>query len=238
MRLRQTVASVNARILFTGGEADGIPVIAGTTYNFYAYVARGTVSRTDMVTYFQIRWYDDSETLISTSTTGVFGNLTNANTWYQVGFGFTAPANAVRATIEIIFQRSGGGNISVGDRLWTDAWFFSKENLGSVFDGDFTTNNSHIYGWTGGVGASPSFRTTNIVDQLSQQFINIYSTTSMRATRIRWNAQEQLSAIPALTVGKTISLVYKGTTTTYRIIGIDGNVGPERYMIDYYLQKV
>jgi hypothetical protein len=60
----------------------------------------------------------------------------------------------------------------------------------------------------------------------------------MRVARIRWNAQENLSAVSSLTVGKSISLVYKGTTTTYRIIGIDGNVDPDRYMIDYYLVKV
>jgi hypothetical protein len=60
----------------------------------------------------------------------------------------------------------------------------------------------------------------------------------MRAARIRWNAQEDLTAVSSLTVGKSISLVYDGTTTTYRIVGIDGNVDPDRYMIDYYLVKV
>jgi hypothetical protein len=60
----------------------------------------------------------------------------------------------------------------------------------------------------------------------------------MRASRIRWNAQEDLTAVSSLVVGSTISLVYKSTTTTYRIVGIDGTVDPDRYMIDYYLAKV
>jgi hypothetical protein len=81
-------------------------------------------------------------------------------------------------------------------------------------------------------------RVTNEIDNVANTLLTKYSTTSLRVSRIRWNAQEDLSAIPALSVGKTISLVYDGTTTTYRIVGIDGNVDPERYMIDYYLEKV
>jgi hypothetical protein len=60
----------------------------------------------------------------------------------------------------------------------------------------------------------------------------------MRVSRIRWNAQEDLTAVSTLTVGKTISLIFKGTTTTYRIIGIGGNVSTDRFMVDYYLAKV
>lgn len=236
MRLRQTTASPNARILYSGGEADGIPVVAGTTYYFKWYAARGTVSRTDMRANLAIRWYDDSETLLSTST-GISATLTTANTWYLVSTAQTAPANAVRATVEMLFERSGGANITVGDRLWADGLSMAKSNIGTFFDGDYATTASNIYGWTGGLGSSPSFKTVNPVDDIAAGFLTRYSTTSMRVTRIRWNAQEDLTAISSLTVGKTISLIYKSTTTTYRIVGIDGNVDPSRYMIDYYLIK-
>jgi hypothetical protein len=183
-----------------------------------------------------LRWYDDNENLISSSNTANY-NISSANTWQVVFGGLVAPANAVRATMEMLFTRSGGGNISVGDILWTDSWYLSPTDPGFLWDGDSPNTVSHIFGWTGGVGSSPSYRVNNDVDNLARAILAKYSTTSMRATRIRWNAQEQLSAIPALSVGKSISLVYKGTTTTYRIVGIDGSVDPSRYMIDYYLIK-
>jgi hypothetical protein len=236
MRSRQIVASTNARILFSGGEADGIPVIGGIPYYWKGYGARGTTSRTDMRALLRVNWYDDAETLLST-TTPATTTLTTANTWYLVSGSGTAPAFAARATIEMLFERSGGGNLTVGDRVWADAWMLSKSN-DAYMDGDFPTDASNIYGWCGGVGSSPSFKTTNYVDQLAAQFINIYSTTSIRAKKIRWNAQEDLASLSSLTVGKTISLIYSGTTTTYRIVGIDGTVDPDRYMIDYYLVKV
>jgi hypothetical protein len=108
----------------------------------------------------------------------------------------------------------------------------------TYLDGDTAGTSTYLYGWTGGVGASPSYRVDNYVDDLATAILAKYSTTSMRVTRIRWNAQEDLTATPNLSVGKSISLVYNNTTTTYRIIGIDGKIDPERYMIDYYLRKV
>jgi hypothetical protein len=236
MRARQSTAAASTRIVFSGGESDGIPVVAGTTYYFKGYAARGTVSRTDMISSMTVEWFNDDEVSISTSTSANT-TLTNANTWYLVTGSAAAPANAVRATIRMSFARSGGGNISVGDRLWSDAFIFSKTGL-AYFDGDTPWTSSYGYFWTGGVGASPSYVIQNYLDSIATNFLSSYSTTSIRAKRIRWNAQEDLASIPSLSVGKTISLIYKGTTTTYRIVGIDGNVDPERYMIDYYLEKV
>jgi YD repeat-containing protein len=235
MRARQSTAAASTRITFSGGEADGIPVVGGTTYYIKGYAARGTVSRTDMISSMTIEWFNDDEASISTSTTANT-NLTTANTWYLVSGSAAAPATAVRATIRMSYARSGGGNISVGDRLWGDAFSLSTSTA-SYFDGDFPTSTTYLYGWTGGVGTSPSYRVDNTVDDLAQDILTKYSTTSMRVTRIRWNAQEQLSSIPALSVGKSISLIYKGTTTTHRIVGIDASIDPERYMIDYYLIK-
>jgi len=236
MRARQSIAATNCRITFSGGESDGIPIIAGVTYYVKGYAARGTVSRTDMQASFTIDWLNDDETVISSSTPTNTA-LTTANTWYLVSGSGAAPAGAVRAVFRMSFSRSGGGNITVGDRLWGDAFLFTRNSTDTYFDGDTPWTSTTGYIWTGGVGASPSYKIQNLIDDVALSLLSKYSTTSIRATRIRWNAQESLTSVPSLSVGKTISLVYKGTTTTYRIIGIDGNIDPERYMIDYYLVK-
>ena len=82
------------------------------------------------------------------------------------------------------------------------------------------------------------FRIQNAIDDIAGRLLTQYSATDMRVSRIRWNAQEDLTAVDLIRVGRTISLVYKGTTTTYRVVGIDGAITDERYMIDYYLAKV
>lgn len=236
MRSRQGTAGATAAINFSGGEADGIPVVGGSTYYFKAYAARGTTSRTDMRCQPVIRWLDEDEALIS-STTGANVALTTANTWYLVSTNAAAPAGAVRATLQMSYNRSGGGNITVGDRLWADALLFSK-TTDTYFDGDTAWDATNAYAWTGGVGASPSYKLLNKVDDIATSFVARFATTSMRATRIRWNAQESLSEVSSLVVGRELAITYEGTTTTYEIIGIDGNVDPERYMIDYYIRKV
>lgn len=238
MRSRVTTAALNTRIDYSGGESDGIPAVAGTTYYFKARAARGTVSRTDVQAQTRVIWYDDTETQIGATVTGANVALTTANTWYEVTSGaIVAPANTVRAAVHVFFTRSGGGNHTVGDRLWADAYQMSKTNIG-YFDGDTQPDTSYLYIWTGGVGASPSYRVQNKVDDVAAAILARYSTTSMRATRIRWNAQEDMTAVSSLYVGSTVSIVYKGTTTTYRIVGINGNISPDRYVIDYYIAKV
>jgi hypothetical protein len=235
IRSRVTAASGSAQILFSGGESDGTPANPATTYYFNAQALRGTVSQANTRAYAQIRWIDEEEVEIS-RVDGTKVNLTTANTWYQVAVSAVAPAGTNRAILVIFYERASG-NIQRTDMLWADGYYFSKTN-GTYFDGDFPLTVDYAYGWTGGVGSSPSWRVNNYVDDMADVFLAAYATTSMRVERIRWNAQENLSAVSSLSVGKSISLVYGGTTTTYRIIGIDGTVDPDRYMIDYYLVKV
>ena len=236
IRLRRQTANATAVIDYVGGESDGIPVTAGQTLYGSAQALRGTPSRTDVRAQLLLRWYDDSETLLST-TTGANVALTTANTWYQVTASAVVPVNAVRVTMTISYDRSGGGNHSIGDFLWCDALMLSRFNS-TYYDGDTAWTSTYFYLWTGGVGASPSLRIGNYLDDIIARTLTKYSTTSNRVTRIRWNAQEDLASVSAMYVGSKISIVYKGTTTTHRIVGIDGNIDSERYMIDYYLEKV
>ncbi len=242
IRSRQVTANATASIGYAGGESDGIPVTVGRYYRFSAQALRGTVSRADVRAQVTIQWRDGDENIIST-TTSANVTLTTANTWYTVETFAVAPANAQRATLQVIFNRSGGGNHSVGDLLWADGLHFYRTNSTGSFslaylDGDSAIGTAGINVWTGEVGNSPSLALTNNLNNRASSLTAAYATTTIRATRIRWNAQEDLTAVSSITVGSSISVVYKGTTTTYRIIGIDGNVSPERYVIDYYLVKV
>jgi len=239
MRMRCKGATNSTPIIaYTGSETDGTPVVAGNGYYFYARVARGVPNRTDARVRARVKWYDADETALST-TYGTQVSLSSSSAWVNVGIDLAfAPTNAVRAQVGVEFNRSGGGNFSAGDVFWADAFTFHGNSGSSYFDGDTPTSSSYISLWTGGNGASPSYLAVNKIDDAATSLLTKYSTTSMRVSRIRWNAQEDLTAVSSLTVGKTISLVYKSTTTTYRIVGIDGTVDPDRYMIDYYLAKV
>jgi len=238
MRSYQSTAASTAQFRYSGGESDGIPiVVSGVPYRFEAWVARGTPSRTDARFQLQIDWQNDDETVIS-SATGALVNLTNAQTWYKGFVTGTPPAGTTRAVLRIIIGRSGGGNQFVGDKYWTDGLTMAFNTTIPYYDGDTPWDATYGYYWTGAVAQSPSIRFRNYVDNAATTILAANSTTSLRINRIRWNCQEDLTAIPSLSVGKTISIVYKSTTTTHRIVGIDGNIDPERYMLDLYLVKV
>jgi hypothetical protein len=237
MRLRTTSGGSQQRFTFDGG-ADTVPVLPGAFYRFHARVARGVPSRTDARSFAQIDWIGEDDTIISSST-GSNVSLTTQNTWYLVQTSGTAPSGAVRVELRIETRRSGGGNHSIGDHYWVDALHLNTDpgSTTDFFDGDTPWTDDYGYLWTGGVGASASLRVYNRLDLVANEFLAKYSTTSMRVSRIRWNAQEDLSAVSSLTVGKTVVLKYDGTTATYRIVGIDGSIQYSRYVIDYYLVK-
>ena len=236
MRLKASVN--NQSIIYSGGESDGTPVVAGSTYYFTSQALRGTTSSTNARARTQIQWFNAAGTQIGAT---VFGSpyitLTTANTWYSIVSGaVVAPATAVRAKFGIEYSRPGAG-FSSGENYYADALMVSK-TTNSYFDGDTATTPTNVYAWAGAVGLSPSYKLTNYVDDIGEYLIVGNSTTSMRPNRIRWNAQEDLSKVSDLKVGTIIDLRYiTNTPTYYRIVGIDADVDSERYMIDYYLTK-
>jgi hypothetical protein len=241
LRFRIASAATSPEIRYTGSEADGVPVIPGQAYQFQAAGARGAPNRADVRGRAFIRWTDESGSTISTafSSQTTFGSTPYV--WQVMSLTSTAPSTAERATVGIEYNRSGGGQFSAGDIFWGDGFLMRKSASATAvtyFDGDNASDTSFQYIWTGELGLSPSFKVTNNLDDTATTFLSRYSTTSNRVTRIRWNAQEDLTAVTSLRVGSTVNIAYNDTTTTHRIVGVDGNISPERYMIDYYLEKV
>lgn len=237
-RLAATASTPSYR--YSGSENDGVPVIAGTAYMLQGQGMRGVPNRTDVRSRAYITWQDEAGANIST----IYGAQTSnpgGYVWTTVTVAGTAPAGAERAIVGIEFNRSGGGSFSAGDQFWADAFIMRKSSSTTpvtYFDGDTTGTTSSLYLWTGEVGLSPSFKVTNNLDDTISTYLTRYATTSNRITRIRWNAQEDMTAASNLRVGFTTQVTFKGTTTTHRIVGIDGNISADRYMIDYYLERV
>jgi hypothetical protein len=248
IRAVQKSAGTTALIGYDGSVFDGIPITTNRDYFFRMYAARGTPGRTDLRVRARLRFYDINDAITGTSF-GSQVSLSSAQTWYEATVGpITPPAGSVRAVLAAEFNRSGGGNITVGDRSWVDNFALFSRGLypsGSpattnppYFDGDTPSDSTYLYFWTGSPGASASYRETNFIDTRAVAILAQYADTSNRVTRIRWNAQESLSSVSALAVGKSVVVKYNGTTTTHRIIGISGSLDYSRYVIDYYLLKI
>jgi hypothetical protein len=241
VRFRIASTASTPEIRYTGSEADGVPVVAGVAYQFQAAGARGAPNRANVRGRAFIRWLDDAGSTISTafSAQTTFGSTPYV--WQVMSLTSTAPATAERATLGIEYNRADGSNFSAGDQFWGDGFLMRKSASGTAvtyFDGDNAPDTSFEYLWTGELGLSPTFKVTNNLDNAASTYLTRYANTSNRVTRIRWNAQEDLTAVAALTVGDTTDITFDGTTTTHRIVGIDGNISTTRYMIDYYLEKV
>lgn len=229
------------KISYSGGESDGIPIDGGKYYRFSFWGARHTTPSTARMRAV-IRWYGANGTEIN-NTLGSWVSLTAVDTWYKATVVALLSGSAQRATVEMEFNTNSTTSWGAGASVYVDGLMFHEEESGGPYDfdyidGDFAPDSSRIALWSGTVGDSPTWVVENKLDTIAALWATQYASTAIRPTRIRWNAQENLTAVSALTVGKTIQLQQGGVTTTQRIVGISGSVDPERYMIDYYLVKV
>lgn len=238
LRAKTTVGLLNCQ--YRGAESDGTPVKKGSIYRFDVYVARHSDAPTNARARCGIQWRDDDENTISTSY-GSYVSLTTAGSWYKITAYGTAPTTAIRATLRIEFDRTSG-SFTQGDKLWIDALsFYRVPNTSQTmpyFTGDTADTDEYLYYWTGDTGSSVSARVTNSIKTRGDAILADTATTSLTVSRIRWNAQEDMNSAADLSVGRTIDITYKGNTDTYRIIGIDGTIQPERFVLDYYVKKV
>lgn len=240
LRVAGTGSTTQMNAVYAGTESDGIPVVASNYYRASFYVAR-TVGPTDTRCRVLITWYSARGSASSSQPTSAYVSLTAVNTWYRVTVFGRATSTAERATVTMQFQSNSG--FSNTTNVWVDGLMFHREDdTGSYdwpyIDGDTSDTATVNYLWSGQAGQSQTWVVDNKLDTIGDLWLSQYSSTAIRPTRIRWNAQENLAAVSSLTVGKTIQLKRSGTTTTHRIVGISANVDPERYMIDYYLVKV
>ena len=238
LRYRLASSGTTPSFRYSGSENDGIPVVAGTSYMVQGAGLRGSPNRTDARARAYITWQDNAGSNIST----IYGSQTTMASlvWVVLSVAGTAPAGAERAIVGIEWNRSGGGNFSAGDQFWLDAFMLRKSASATpvtYFDGDSDQSTNSLFLWTGELGLSPTFKVENTLFDLGNAYLTRYSTTSNRITRIRWNAQEDLTKLFPLRVGRLVDIRFDGTTTSYRIVGVDGNISTDRYMIDYYLEK-
>ena len=241
--LRYRLASggvTNMTFRYSGSENDGVPIVEGVSYAFQASGLRGLSTNSDVRCRAYMEWQNNAGAVISTIF-GSYVSLPNIYVWGTPGVAGAAPSGAERAIVGLQFNRSGGGTFGTGDQIWLDNALMRKSAVATpitYFDGDTPGTTSSLFLWTGELGLSPTFKVNNILDDTISTYLTRYANTDNRITRLRWNAQEDIASVGSLYVGSTIQVRFKGTTTTHRIVGIDGSIDPERYMIDYYLEKV
>lgn len=125
----------SARLTATGGAQCSIasssltntPVTAGSTYTLSAYFRSAVTSRNCVV---QVKWYDSSSALLSTSAGSAVASTTTG--WVRPTVTAAAPVGAVYAVLEAVVQ----GTLAASEVHYVDAVLFEVAgSAGTYFDG-------------------------------------------------------------------------------------------------------
>jgi hypothetical protein len=215
-----------------------VEVTAGVTFYGFAYAAAsaGLNSRAR----FFIQWQDDQQAIISTSY-GSYVNHTSLKTWYKTSNSATAPANAVYARVGLQFSRTTGANIGANSKYWTDGLYFGATNVTDWFSGDTADTSTYLYGWYGAPNASESFRMTNYLYVIANEFLTDNKNPKYAPLMLRINAQDNLTKASALDLYAKPSIWLSGSKWFSVITGINHEIsinadGTTRWMIDLILR--
>lgn len=176
----------------------GTPVIAGTAYDFSAYVTSSKIQRVLMT----IRYRNGSGTSVGTSV-GTQTVLAASTATRLSVLASTAPAGAVTADIEVAaVTGTSGSNWAATDWLQVDAVMinFNTAAPAAYFDGDSTGA-----GWRGTPHAAASIMYVGrTVPTLGTTAANSYNLPPIQAT---WNVTTAANATPATDVSIPYAII-------------------------------
>jgi hypothetical protein len=110
--LAVTASSAASMSATTSTGTAGIAVTAGNQYAASAHVRAGSTGRQVGV---NIAWYDNSGTLLSTSTGATTADSSGA--WTRIGVVATAPTNAAYAAVQIAIASPANGEVHYADGI-------------------------------------------------------------------------------------------------------------------------
>lgn len=217
--------------------ADDVRMAVTPSTVYYGVAYGGTSNVTSARGRLRIKWLDDSGATISSSY-GSQVNYTTVRTWYKVTVSATAPSNAVAATMDIESSRTTGAAFASGAKVWMDARYFGTANVSDWFDGNTTDTTTEIYSWDGSNNLSTSTRYNNTMDTRTGELLTDFATPVVCVSSLTWNTAQNPVVAYQIDIGSLIEIEFKGTTDTYRVVGINHDITPERWMMNLQVAKV
>ena len=212
-----------------------VPVTPGLQYTASAYQRAGVGHSASLTGRMDIRWFTETGATISTSS-GSTATVTSTG-WTRRTLTATAPANARFAILFSTFVYGGANN--TGYRYYTTAAQLEQASSASTwFSGDTTDDNTYLYEWEGTPGESRSIRYSNMLDTRTGELLDNFANPIVRVKGLTWNTAQNPTLSYTLDIGSLIVVTFKGTTATYRIVGMSHDITPDRWLMNLRIEKV
>ena len=212
-----------------------IPVLPSTQYTAAVYLRAGVGHTASLTGRVNIYWYTDVGALVST-TSGTSSTIT-ATAWTRVTLTATAPATAAYGLVAGWFIYGGANNTNF--RYYAACAQMEKASSAAAwFSGDTTDDLAYVYEWQGTPGESSSIRYTNMMDTRTGELLTEFANPAVIVQSLRWNTAQNPVVATNLDIGSLVTVTFKGTTATYRVVGINHDITPDRWMMELQVAKV
>ena len=208
-------------------------------YTASVYVRAGIGnSGTSATSQIWIRWYDKKGTAIGNSTLSTAVS-TATGAWVKNTIsGVEPPAGTAFAQVRMRINNSFASGVG---RTWyfTNASLLESEWDESIyFDGNTKDTEDYLYEWEDQPYKSKSILYENNLSAYANDILLQGAFPEEEVVAIQWNAQEDLELVNKLDIGSKIQISFDGLTYDYRIVGLDHEIEPERWLITIKVQKL
>ncbi len=233
--LRQKMGSLKTSTSIIYNQDEKIPVQPSTSYSATVGLRAGTGHTASLTGRCSVRWYNsDGVEIATTNGTPV---AVGSTVWTSAGITATSPAGAYFASIIPFFLYSGANNTNFV-YYYTCAQMYLGGGYSDWFSGDTKDNATYVYEWEGEKGNSRSIRYTNMMDTRTAELLADFATPEVRVESLTWNTAQNPVIAATVDIGSLLTITFKGTTDTYRVVGINHDISPERWMMQLQVAKV
>lgn len=222
----------NTAIIY--GNEQKIPIQPSEVYTAVVALRAGIGHTASLTGRISLRWFNADGVEISTANGAAL--TIGSSSWTQPFISATAPAGAYFAAVIPYFLYSGANNTNF-------VYYYSCAQMyqGSAipwFSGDTVDTTDYVFDWEGEVGLSRSIRYSNIMDTRTAELLAEFATPEVRVESLTWNTAQNPVIAATVDIGSLLTITFKGTTDTYRVVGINHDITPERWMMQLQVAKV
>jgi hypothetical protein len=76
------------------------------------------------------------------------------------------------------------------------------------------------------------------MDTRTAELLTDFANPAITVQSLRWNTAQNPIVATNLDIGSLTTVTFKGTTATYRVVGINHDITPDRWMMDLQVAKV
>ena len=233
--------AVGASYVLTIGDPTGYPLRRLPTTNITPWFISWRTAQANARFTRGIQYLDSNGNVLLTQSSST--TAPTLNTWTQLSgvfMDYTAIPAGTRAWRPILTITHASGTFGTGTtiaKLDNVMIHPTMQESRPYFDGDTADTTADVYAWQSGAGASSSFRTRNIIDNIGNDALTYLKDPGLAPRYLEWNARQLWNYLSFIVPGARVDVRFNGTNYVSWIDSMQWDITAEDIILKLDLSR-